>query len=158
MITKTSWNLYIIIIYSKKLLSRHFLTRCMLFDFNFTKDFWKLIILCFNQNMWKTKKASNLKIVHLNENYDFFHLRNIWKKIEYLNHIIYQRVTEIYTENRAPSASVMMRMCSLRGTSIFCVQKIDFLYIVRIYGWIFIEHAFAARDARFILFSFFTLL
>ena len=32
----------------------------------------------------------------------------------YFNHVIYKNVTEMYTENRARSASVIMRMCSFR--------------------------------------------
>ena len=71
-ISKTSLNLYIIIIYSKKLLSRHFVTWCMLHDFSFTKDFGKSIIPCCNQNMWDAKKASKWKMVYLNWDYEFF--------------------------------------------------------------------------------------
>ena len=44
----------------------------MLYDFNFTKDFGKSIIPCFNQNIVDAKKASKWKMVYLNEGYGFF--------------------------------------------------------------------------------------
>ena len=80
----------------------YYLTRCIFY------------VLILKRHYWKSKIPFLTKICEI-----------LNKRIHFFNHVNYYKVTEMYTENRARSASVIMRMCSLR---LIKPSKLNFLF------------------------------
>ena len=65
--------------------------------------------ICEIQNKrWNAKSLAQFKSTIV------FPSRDILKKINYFHDVNYYKIIEKYTENRARSVSIMMRMCSSR--------------------------------------------